>query len=173
VKISSVFATVLVAVGVQVLLSRFTIADRWVFDLVLVGVVFAALQWGAVAGMLAGTIGGLLHDVLSGGIAGVGGLAKTVVGFAAGGVGTLLLVTKPQARMVIVAVASIVHRLIVLGLQGMIDQQWPQISGAALVGETVINAIIGFVAFQVTESLPGAVARGRFSRRSTFSRRQW
>ena len=172
-KISSVFATVFVAVGVQVLLSRFTIADRWVFDLVLVGVIYAALQWGAVAGMLAGTIGGLLHDVLSGGIAGVGGLAKTAVGFAAGWLGTLLLVTKPQARMIIVAVASVVHRLIVIGLQGMIDQSWPPLSSTALASETIINALIGFVAFQVTESLPGAVARNRFGRRSTFSRRQW
>jgi rod shape-determining protein MreD len=172
VKISSVLATVLVAVVVQVLLSRFTIADRWVFDLVLVGVVFAALQWGAVAGMLAGTIGGLVHDVLSGGIAGVGGLAKTAVGAGAGWLGTLLLITKPQARMLIVAVATVVHRLIVIGLQGMIEQTWPEVSAAALAGETIINALIGFVAFQVTESLPG-MARSRFSRRSTFSRRQW
>ena len=37
-----------------------------------------------VAGMLAGTLGGLLQDMLSGGIVGVGGLAKTLVGFAAG-----------------------------------------------------------------------------------------
>ena len=55
-----------------------------VFDFVLVGVVFAALQSGAVAGMLAGTIGGLLLDVLSGGVVGLGGLVKTLVGCAAG-----------------------------------------------------------------------------------------
>jgi rod shape-determining protein MreD len=173
VKITSVLATVLVAVLVQVLLSRFTIADRWVFDLVLVGVIYAALQWGAVAGMLAGTIGGLLHDVLSGGIAGVGGLAKTVVGFAAGGIGSQLVVAKPQGRMLIVAAASLAHRFILVGLQAMIDQQWPAVSVTALVSETLINALIGFVAFQVTESLPGAVSRGRFSRRSSLSRRNW
>ena len=167
------FATVLVAVLVQVLFSRFTVADRWVFDLVLVGVIYAALQWGPAAGMLAGTIGGLLHDVLSGGIAGVGGLAKTVVGFAAGAIGSQLVVAKPQGRMLIVAAASLLHRFILVGLHAMIEQQPPVVSATVLVSETLINSLIGFVAFQVTESIPGAVSRGRFSRRSSLSRRQW
>jgi rod shape-determining protein MreD len=171
VRITSIFATVIVAVAVQVLFSRFTVADRWVFDLVLVGVVYAALQWGPVAGMLAGTIGGLLHDVLSGGVAGVGGLAKTVVGFASGVVGAQLVVAKAHGRMLIVAAASLVHRFILMGLTAMIDQQWPAVSLAALVSETLINALIGFVAFQVTEALPSAVARGR--RRSDFAGRRW
>lgn len=172
-KITSVFATVLVAVSVQVLLSRFTVADRWVFDLVLVGVIYAALQWGAAAGMLAGTIGGLMLDVLSGGIAGVGGLAKTIVGFAAGGIGTQLLVTKPQARAAIVAGASMAHRFILMGLQAMIDQHWPGVVWSVLASEILINALVGFVAFQITDALPGALARGRMSRRSTFTRRNW
>jgi hypothetical protein len=75
--------------------------------------------------------------------------------------------------MLIVAAASLAHRFILVGLQAMIDQQWPAVSVTALVSETLINALIGFVAFQVTESLPGAVSRGRFSRRSSLSRRNW
>ena len=38
-------------------------------------------------------VGGLAQDVLSGGIVGVSGLAKTVVGFLSGVVGTQLIVT--------------------------------------------------------------------------------
>ena len=73
------------------------------FDLVLVGVVFVALQWGAVAGMLAGTLGGLLQDVLSGGIVGVGGLAEDAGRVSSTGVvGTQFVVAKPYARAVIV-----------------------------------------------------------------------
>ena len=53
------------AVVLQVTLARYTVGGRWVFDLVLVGVVYAALLWGPVAGMLAGTIGGLLQDWLA------------------------------------------------------------------------------------------------------------
>jgi rod shape-determining protein MreD len=173
VRITSVFATVLVAVTFQVLLSRFTVADRWVFDLVLVGVIYAALQWGAVAGMLAGTIGGLLLDGLSGGIVGVGGLAKTIVGFAAGALGSQLVVAKAHGRMMIVAAGSLLHRLILVALTAMIDQHWPPISVTVLVSETLINALIGFVAFQVTEAMPGMVSRGRLGRRSTLIRRNW
>ena len=50
-------------------------------DLVLVVVVYIALTGGPVAGLLAGTVGGLVQDALSSGILGMGGLAKTVVAF--------------------------------------------------------------------------------------------
>ena len=95
-KLTSVLVTVLVAVVLQVTLARYTVGGRWVFDLVLVGVVYAALLWGPVAGMLAGTIGGLLQDVLAGDVVGVGGLAKTLVGFAAGVVGTQFVLVRPH-----------------------------------------------------------------------------
>ena len=88
----AVLLSVVVAVILQVALARYAVGGRWVFDLVLVGVAFAALQGGAITGMMAGTAGGLLQDVLSGGIVGVGGLAKTVVGCLAGVVGTQFVV---------------------------------------------------------------------------------
>jgi len=172
-KLTSVLAVVVVAVGLQTALSQFTVGGWLIFDLVLVGVVFAALQWGAVGGMLAGTVGGLLQDALSGGIVGVGGLAKTLVGFAAGGVGTQFVVAKPYARAGILAAATVVHRLIVLALVAIIDQRWPGVAWTAMLGETAVNAVCGYAAFHITEALPGAVARGRARSRSSLSRRQW
>ena len=172
-KLAGVVATVLVAVLLPVTLARYTVGGRWAFDLVLVGVVYAAVRWEAVAGMIAGTIGGLLQDMLSGGIIGVGGLAKTLAGFAAGVIGTQFVVAKPQARAVIVAGATVVHRLVMLGLQGLIDQQWPAISWTAMLGETAINSACGLVAFHLTDAVPGAFDRGRMSRRSSWGRRQW
>ena len=83
-KLTGIVATVLVAVLLQMMFARYMIGGRVVFDLVLVAVVFVALQWGPVAGMIGGTVGGLLQDALAGGIVGVGGLAKTLVGYAAG-----------------------------------------------------------------------------------------
>ena len=172
-KLTGVVAAVLVAVILQVTLARYTVGGRWAFDLVLVGVVYAAIRWEAVAGMIAGTIGGLLQDMLSGGIIGVGGLAKTLAGFAAGVIGTQFVVAKPQARALIVAGATIFHRLIMLGLQGLIDQQWPALSWTAMLGETAINAACGLVVFHLTDALPSAFDRGRMSRRSSWGRRQW
>jgi len=175
VKLSAVLATVLVAVILQVTLARYTIGGRWTFDLVLVGVVYAALRWEAVAGMMAGTIGGLLQDMLSGGIIGVGGLAKTIVGFSAGVIGTQFVVAKPSARALIVAAASIAHRLIMAVLLDLIhwDQHWSGVPWTAMLGETAINSICALVAFHLTDALPGAISRNRMSRRSNLSRRQW
>jgi rod shape-determining protein MreD len=173
VKITRVFAVVLGSVLLQVALARYAVGGRFVFDLVLVGVVYAALQTGAVAGMLAGTIGGLLLDWLSGGVVGLGALVKTVVGYAAGVFGTQFVVAKANARALIVGGATLVHGLMAAGLQAVIDQTWPRVAWTALLECLVINMVVGWLAFQVTESLPGAMARGRSRRRPSLSRRQW
>jgi rod shape-determining protein MreD len=173
VKATAVFLSVVVAVLLQVALARYAVGGRWVFDLVLVGVAFAALQGGATAGMLAGTVGGLLQDVLSGGIVGVGGLAKTVVGCLAGVVGTQFVVARPSARAVIVAGVTVVHRLVMIGLQALIDLQWVGVSWGGLLVETLVNAAAALIVFQAAQALPGVVARQRFSRRSSLSRRNW
>lgn len=172
-KFTSVLLTVVTAVFLQVVLARYTVGGTWAFDLVLVGVVFAALQWGPVAGIVAGTLGGLLQDLLAGEIVGLGGLTKTIVGFIAGVVGTQFLLTRPPAKMVVVLVASVVHRLTMLGLRAAIDQQWLSIAWGAVLAETVINSLCALLIFQVTNALPGVIERQRISRRSTFSRRQW
>lgn len=172
-RTTQLIAVVVGAVLLQVALSRYAIGGRFAFDLVLVGVVFVSLQSGAVAGMLAGTVGGLLQDVLSGGIVGVSGLVKTIVGYAAGVLGTQFVVAKAHARAVIVALATVVHALMMVGLQAVIAQVWPSVAWTAMLEEVAINAGVGWLAFQLTESVPGAMARGRSRTRSSLSRRQW
>ena len=78
-------------------------------DLVLVVVVAAALAFGPVTGLLAGTVGGLIQDALSSGILGMGGLAKTLVGFAAGRFGTQFIVTATVPRLLVFAAATVAH----------------------------------------------------------------
>lgn len=172
-KVTSILLTVLASVILQVTLARYTAGGRWVFDFVLVGVVFAGLQWGPAAGILGGTAGGLLQDVLGGQVAGVGGLAKTVVGFLAGVVGTQFVLTRPQARTIIVAGATVVHRLGLLVLNGLIEQRWPGMAWGAMLAEVGLNTAGAFLAFQAVSSLPGAIERQRSNRRARLSRRQW
>jgi rod shape-determining protein MreD len=172
-KLTSVLITAFVALLVQVTLARYTVGGRIVFDFVLVGVVFAALQSGPVAGILAGTVGGLLQDLLAGDVVGVGALAKTLAGCVTGIVGTQFVLARPQARMLIVAAATVLHRLTMIGVHAIIEQHWPGVPWRALAIEVLINSAVAVVAFQVAAGMPGIVTRQRFSRRSSLSRRQW
>jgi rod shape-determining protein MreD len=171
-KATAVLLTVVIAVTLQLMLARYTVGGKWLFDLVVVGVVYAALNWGPVAGMLAGTCGGLIQDLLSNDIVGTGGLAKTIIGFATGTLGAQFVVARPLGRMLLVAGASLVHRLIILGLHALVDQHWPGLPWAAMLVETGLNSVCGLVAFQAAEGWPGFWSRGRQGR-GTGIRRQW
>lgn len=172
-KFTSLLVTIVVAVLVQVTLARYTVGGSWVFDFVLVGVVFSGLQWGPTAGMSAGTMGGLLQDLLSGEVVGVSGLVKTLVGFVAGVIGTQFVLTRPHARSIIVAAATLVHRILMLAVVGLIEQDWPGVSWKAMLWEIGINTLAGFLLFQATSALPGVMERQRSNRRSSLGRRQW
>lgn len=172
-RVTPVLGVVLAAVTVQAALARYTVGGQWAFDLVLVGVVYASLLWGPAAGILSGTLGGLLQDLLAGTIIGVGGLAKTVVGFVAGSVGAQFVLGRAGARTAVVVAATLVHRLMVMGMMALIDQQWMGVPWGALAGELAINGLVGFAAFQLTDAAPGLAERGRLSRRSGLGRRNW
>lgn len=164
---------VAVALILQVTLARYAVGGRWVFDLVLVGVVYAALYWGPTSGMVAATIGGLAQDALSGEILGVGSLAKVVAGLGAGIAGAQFVVSRAGARLATVAVVTIGHRLLVTGLLALVDQRWPGLSWTAMLMEIVCNGVAGLVAFQLTELLPGAVRQTRERTRPSLSKRRW
>lgn len=168
-----VILTVAVALTLQMFFARYAVAGRWVFDLVVVGVIYAALYWGPTAGMWTGTLGGLTQDALSGDVVGLGGFAKTVVGYGAGVLGAQFIVARPFARSGAVAAATLVHRMIVVGLLAVVDRDWPGFSWTAMLMETGLNTVAGLLAFQVTEMLPGALERSRERRRSSLSRRRW
>ncbi len=172
-KFGRVLLTVLIALTLQMALARFAVGGRWVFDFVLVAVVYGALLWGPAAGMWIGTLGGLMQDALSEDVIGVGGFAKTVVGFAVGALGLQFMVARPLARAGAVAAATVVHRLIVVGLWAIADQDWKGVVWAAVLMETGLNAAAGLTAFHLTHMLPGAVRHTREGRRSPLSRRRW
>ncbi len=171
-RLPAVLGTVTAGVLAQAFLVRYAVGDRFAFDLVLVAVVYAALRWDARAGLVGGTVGGLLQDVLSGGVAGVGGLAKTLVGGAAGGIGSQFVVTRPHARALIVAGASVVHRLLMALLNGLITEQWPALALTDMLEETAVNTICAWVLFQATDALPAAAERRRLHRQARWGRRR-
>jgi rod shape-determining protein MreD len=172
-RLTGVIVTVTVSVLLQTLLARYTAGQRWMPDLVLVGVLFSGLRWGPVAGMLAGTTGGLIQDLIAGeSIIGVGGLTKTLVGFAVGAIGAQFVLVRAQARVIITALATILHRLMILGLNALLEGPSGVPWGDILI-QTALTALCSLVAFQLTDAVPGAIERSRASRRATLSRRKW
>ena len=84
-------------------------------NLVLVAVIYLALAYGAVTGLLAGTIGGLAQDALAGGIVGIGGMTKTIVGFAVGVLGAQFNLSTTVPRLVMFVAATFVHEVMFAG----------------------------------------------------------
>ena len=82
----------------------------------LVVVVYVALTSGPATGLLAGTFAGLVQDALSSGVIGIGGLAKTMVGFLAGIIGTQFIVAQPLPRFVVFFGATVLHAVVFMGL---------------------------------------------------------
>jgi rod shape-determining protein MreD len=164
VKAAGVILAIAVALALQTTLGRFVIRGTVAIDLVLVVVVYVALTAGPVTGMLAGTFGGLVQDALSSGVIGIGGLAKSVVGFLAGIVGTQFIVAQPLPRFVVFFEATLLHAAIFIGLYVLLDLRQFGTPYAAVTGQALGNAVVGVIAFQLAELLPGAVERRRAQR---------
>jgi rod shape-determining protein MreD len=167
-RTAAALAAIVIAIAIQTTLAGYMFRGSTAIDLVLIVVVYVALKSGPVTGLLAGTAAGLIQDALSSGILGIGGLAKTIVGFLAGLLGTQFIVTAPLPRFVLLLLATALHAAIFMGLYTLLNlRQFPS-PYPAVVGQAFGNAFVGVVAFQMIEWLPGFVDRrraGRFLKR--------
>lgn len=163
-KAAGVILAVAAALALQTTLTRFLVRDTFAVDLVLVAVVYVALTAGPVAGMLAGTFAGLLQDALASGVLGIGGLAKTIVGFVAGAIGTQFIVTNSLPRFVVFLGATVLHAVVFMGLYTILDLRHFGAPYTQVAGQSLGNAFVGVIAFEVVELLPGALERRRAHR---------
>jgi rod shape-determining protein MreD len=163
VRIVGIVVATVVALALQTTLMRF-LSGTTAVDLVLVVVVYVALLFGPVPGLLTGSFAGLIQDALSIGVIGIGGLAKTIVGFLAGVVGTQFIVSQAPSRFVVFFAATVLHAVIFMGLYELLGLRDFGTPYARVLGQAFTNAVVGTVAFQVAELLPGAVERRRLNR---------
>ncbi len=159
-----VLLAIAVALALQTTIARFVIRGVAAVDLVLVAVVYLGLVAGPVTGLLAGTVAGLAQDALSSGIIGIGGLAKTVVGFIAGVLGTQFIVARPFSRVLVFFAATLLHSAIFVGLYWLLDLRNFGAPYTAVLSQSAGNALIGVLMFQASEFLPGAMERRRADR---------
>ena len=162
------------AVALQSTLARWAPSERITLDLVLIVVVLVALSAGPLSGLMAGTVGGIAQDSLSGGIIGVGGLAKTVVGFVIGMVGLQFIVAGPMQRFIVLSVATLLHGLVFFGLYEMLPAgRSMEVPYLAILLQALANACVGIVAFQLGQMGPGLMHRRQALRGQTVHRREW
>jgi len=165
VKAAGIILAIAAALALQTTLARY-VRGTVAVNLVLVVVVYVALMSGPVTGLVTGTFAGLVQDALATPVIGIGGLAKTLVGFLTGVIGTQFIVAQPLPRFFVFFGATLLHELVFIGLYTLLDLRHFGTPYAAVAKQAAGNAVVGVVAFQLVEFLPGAVER----RRATKSR---
>lgn len=160
-KAAAALAAITVALALQTTLTGVVIRGTAALDLVLIVIVYISLMSGPVTGVIAGSVAGLVQDAMSSGVLGIGGLAKTLVGFSTGLLGTQFIVTAPLPRFVVFVVATILHAAVFMGLYVLLDlRQFPS-PYAAVMSQAIGNGFVGVVGAQIVELLPGLRDRRR------------
>jgi rod shape-determining protein MreD len=169
-KIAGVIVALLAAVALQTTLAGLRVGSTIAVNLVLVVVVYAGLAFGAAGGLVAGTIGGLIQDSLAGGIVGIGGFSKTLVGFLVGVLGAQFIVSQTLPRFVMFVGATILHEAVFQVLYSIVDARPFRLVWSAVLMQAVINGLIGVLAFMVIERGPEVLQRRR-ARGASLGRR--
>lgn len=128
--------TIVVALLLQMLLPNYLGFFQYI-DLALLVTVYFGLQRAPVLGMLTGMIAGLGGDAVTGGVVGVGGFTKTLIGYLVGFASVRLSLENPLARLAVVAVASAANTVLFVGLYQMLEQSLPHMSTWAEFGATI------------------------------------
>jgi hypothetical protein len=177
VRAAGIALFIAIALALQTTLARYVTPGANLIDLVFVAVVYISLTGGPVAGLTAGAIAGLAQDAMAAtgvsviavgagvatarSIIGIGGLAKTVVGFATGIIGTQFIVARPLPRALVFFTATVGHAIIFLGLYGVLDPGYGGTPYGTVLSQAGVNALTGVLLFQIGESFPGYVDRRR------------
>ena len=159
-KVSKVASIVVFALVLQTTLIPYLVGSWVPLDLVLVAIVYLAMTTSPVTALLSGAAGGVIQDTLSGGIIGVSGIAKTIVGFSVALVGTQIIVARSFPRFVIFFGATLLHASVFLGLYSMLVAPIPNSSVSSVFGEALGNGLVGAVLFELLRALPRLRWRG-------------
>ena len=171
-KAAVVLAALIAALLFQTTVAGMSLHGGTLVNFVVVAVICIALSFGALTGLLAGTAGGLVQDAVAGGVVGIGGLSKTVVGFLVGVVGAQFIVSQPLPRFVMFVGGTVLHEVCFQSLYALVELRAVQFAWSTMLTQAAINGVIGILALQIVESAPGLKQR-REARRASFARRRF
>jgi rod shape-determining protein MreD len=144
------------ALLVQTAVVRMVASEELPTDLVLIVVIFAALSRGRVAGLWTGTVGGLLQDMLSGGIIGISGLAKSITGVLVGMAGSRFIIDTVWQHLVMIVLASAFHTVSVLGVYALVGAA-PAATATFVLSRAAAEGVLGITALALARTAPVAV----------------
>src|SRR5690242_3962589 len=170
-KTAGVIAALAASLLLQSTIAGLSFAAGTRVNLVLVAVIYVALAYGAVSGLLAGCVAGLVQDAIAGGIVGIGGLSKTIVGFFVGVLGAQFIVSTPVPRFLMFVGASVVHELCFQALYALVESRGMRFQLSAVMIQALVNGAVGITAFLLVERGPEMVQRGNLRRSSSVRRR--
>jgi rod shape-determining protein MreD len=113
--------TVAVALLLQMLLPKHLRLLQYI-ELPLLVTVFFSLMRSPLLGMLVGAPAGIGGDIIGAGVLGVGGFAKTLIGYVISTVSIKFPLDNPLARLGVVALASAANTILVVGLLLILEQ---------------------------------------------------
>ena len=134
--------TIAVALLLQMLLPNYLGFFEYI-DLGLIVTVYFGLQRAPLLGMLTGMLAGLGGDAVTGGVVGVGGFSKTLIGYLVGTASVRLSLENPLARLAVVAVSSAANTVLFVGLYQMLEQTLPHMATWAEFGATIGWKVLG------------------------------
>jgi rod shape-determining protein MreD len=172
VRVIGAIVALAAALALQTTLAGLTVGGATYVNLALVAVIYLALAFGPVAGLFAGTAGGLVQDALAGGVIGVGGFSKTLVGFVVGVLGAQFIVSQSLPRLVMLVSGTLIHEVCYQAMYALVEGRAFRVHWSNTLIQAAINGLVGVLAFAVAENGPGLLQRRR-ARGVTLSRRHY
>ncbi len=149
------------ALAVQTTLVEMVAGTGAPLDLVLMVVMVVAIVNGPRAGLWTGTIGGLLQDALSGGVIGMGGLAKTVVGYLGGQFAAQFMVTRLWHKALVFVGGSLLHAALFVGGYSLLFDDRVVVTQRDLLMQAAANTVVGLVVAVGLQTIPDEAERQR------------
>jgi hypothetical protein len=187
VRVASTALVIALALAAQTTLTRYLPPGAHLIDIVFVAVVFISLTEGPVTGLIAGALAGLAQDALAAtglsiiavgsgvatarSIIGIGGLAKSFVGFVTGVVGSQFIVARPVPRALVFFTATAAHAIIFLGIYRVLDPEFGTTPLGVVLTQGGVNALLGVLILQIADAVPGAIDRRRMTSGMHINRR--
>lgn len=172
-KVIAVVSALVIALLFQTTLAGMSLEGGALVNFVLIAVVYIALAMGALTGLLAGAVGGLVQDAIAGGVVGIGGMSKTLAGFLVGVLGAQFIVSQPASRFVMFVGATIVHEVCFQSLYALVEGHGLRIAWTTMLTQAAVNGLIGILVFAAVEGAPGLMQRRYARRGASVSRRRY